>query len=113
MRSALSALRVGFNIMTLTSRRRDLPKEAAEAVGRVSTALERHFRNVRTGTPDDHSLREIDDAVELLLARPVPQAEDLLTALVAISSALHRHTDLFGQARTSLLPHALRRDLPA
>jgi hypothetical protein len=110
LRSALAALRVGFNIMLLKEARRELPWNAATAIDRVLAALERHFREVRTGTGGRGSLHEIDDAVALLLARPTPRAEDLLMGLVALGSALHQHADLFGPARSSPVPHALRHE---
>jgi hypothetical protein len=37
----------------------------------------------------------------------------MLTALVAIASALHRHADLFGPVRASPLPEALHRQVSA
>jgi uncharacterized membrane protein YccC len=113
MRSTLAALRVGFNIMLLKAARSHVPRDIAMAIDRVLAGLGRHFGELRAGTGGSGALHEIDDAVALLLAWPTRQAEDLLTGLVAISSTLHRHADLFGRARHSPVPDALRQEFPA
>jgi uncharacterized membrane protein YccC len=113
MRSTVAALRVGFNIMLLKAARSHVPRDIAMAIDRVLAGLGRHFSELRAGTGGSGSLHEIDDAVALLLARPTRQAEDLLTGLVAISSTLHRHADLFDRARHSPVPDALRQEFPA
>lgn len=110
MRSALAALRIGFNIMTLKAVRGDLTHDAARAVDRVLAALARHFGRLAAGQSVSETLGEIDDAVALLLERPTGPADETLTALVAIGSALHRHADLFGQARTAPVPSVLRKE---
>jgi uncharacterized membrane protein YccC len=113
MRSALAALRIGFNLMMLKSIRRDLPRDTALAIDRVLTAMARHFRNLAEGRPTVEPLREVDEAVVLLLEHPTGPAAEMLTALVAIASALHRHADLFGPVRASPLPEALHRQVSA
>ena len=45
--------------------------------------------------------------------RPVDRADDLLAALVAISSALHLHANLFGRVRASLVPLPLSQGVGA
>jgi uncharacterized membrane protein YccC len=110
MRSALAALRIGFNIMALKAMRRDLAGDAAHSIDRVLAALARHFRRLADGRLTLEPLGEIDDAVALLLERPAGPAEEALTALVAIGSAFHRHADLFGPVRTHPVPDALRRE---
>jgi uncharacterized membrane protein YccC len=110
MRSALAALRIGFNIMTLKAVRRDLTEDAARAVDRVLAALARHFRRLVAGQAVSEPLGEIDEAVAVLLERPTGPVDETLTALVAIGSALHRHADLFGPARTVPVPAVLRKE---
>ncbi|MEZ0168656.1 FUSC family protein [Microvirga sp. TS319] len=113
MRSALAALRVGFNLILLKEASHEIPRDAATAIARVLAELERHFRDLRMGTTISGPLHAIDDAVAILLARPVSRVEDLLTALVAVSSALHQHADLFGQVRSSPVPDIIRQGFPA
>ncbi len=109
MRGALAAPRIGFNILMLKSARRDLPRSTAQAIDRVLAALASHFRNLRSGRATPGTFQEIDDAVDLLLAHPSGPVENMLTALVAIGSALHHHSDFFSVARPSPLPAALLR----
>jgi hypothetical protein len=111
MRSVLATLRIGFNILTLKSARRECPPETRRAVDRVLSALARQFGDLRSGRSSTGSLQEIDHAVALLLEKPSGPAEDMLTALVAIGSALHHHGDFFDVSRPSPLPEALRPQL--
>jgi uncharacterized membrane protein YccC len=113
MRSALAALRIGLNILFLKDVLQDLPDETGTAVARVLAGLERQFGALRTGSGGAGTLPEIEDAVVLLTTYPSGSGEDLLTALVAIKSALHRHADLFGGASADPVPEVLLRERQA
>jgi uncharacterized membrane protein YccC len=108
MRSTLAALRIGFNILLLRSARNGLPQNTAQAVDKALSALAIHFRELGSNRRGAGSVRELDQAVATLLEHPSERADDVLTALVAIGSALHRHSDFFGVNRPSPLPEALR-----
>ncbi|NIX76334.1 FUSC family protein [Microvirga terricola] len=112
MRSALSALRVGFNILNLKQARTSLSAPLARSLDQVFAALAAHFGALKDGVSHITALPEIDWAAALLLEEGGAAGADVLTALVALGSALHRHQDFFDVARPHLVPEVLRNEAP-
>ncbi|WP_204213432.1 FUSC family protein [Microvirga pudoricolor] len=114
LRGSLAALRIGLNLTTLQRVRPRLEPGAGRMVEQSLNALSRHFRHLKNGKAANASLPDIDRAVTALLSHgPSPAAEDALTALVAISSALHRHAGFFEVAAPTMLPAPLSERTPA
>jgi hypothetical protein len=111
MRGVLTALRVGFNLLTLRSLRGKLPPPAARAVDQALMVLSRYFRALKNGRPDVPR-PDLQRAVTALIAHPSPDTVDALMAIVAVGSAFDRHRDFFRVEEPHAL-HAAFAELPA
>lgn len=112
MRGSLTALRIGFNLLTLRTIRDTLHPEAARALSRTLAELGEHFRHLKNerrdaGAPDLHR------TVGVLIAHRSAATAEALTALIAISSAMDRHQDFFGVSQPYALHTALALQEPA
>ncbi|MBZ6078110.1 FUSC family protein [Microvirga puerhi] len=108
MRGALTALRVGFNLLTLRRIQSSLHPAAARALDAGLIDLSHHFRNLKNERQNGQApdLRHI---VPILIAHRSSRTAEALTALIAISSAMDRHQDFFGVSQ----PYALHAILAA
>jgi uncharacterized membrane protein YccC len=109
---ALSALRVGLNVIALRNAVDDLPEEVAAPARRALAEFARHFRRLARGEASSPPLALIDAALEASLDARLADRPDALDAPVwidAVRGGLARHPRLFGAAET--VPQAADADL--